>query len=309
VEKKILIALDGSTYSRKAIEYTVKMESVFKDMHYILLNIQPKLSEFLIEDARRDPKAKAALQGVIDKNKENSFNILDESKSLMTKLGVAEKNIETVSQPITMGTAKGILDYAKQSLCDAIVMGRRGLSRLAESFIGSVSNSVLEYTNVTPVWAVGGDVTSLKIMIAVDGSESALRAVDHVSFMIGENPDITITLVHVSPRLRDYCTIEFDEEGDMIDEVITQGDKRCVDSFYLHTQQRFREAGINESQIEVKQVVSTINIGKTIVEEAKKGDFGTLVIGRRGIDNSFFMGSVSRYILYNASDRAIWLVP
>ena len=99
------------------------------------------------------------------------------------------------------------------------------------------------------------------------------------------------------------------EQGDMIDEVITQGDKRCVDSFYVHAQQRFREAGINENQIEIKQVASTINIGKTIVEEAKKGDFGTLVIGRRGIDNSFFMGSVSRYILYNASDRAIWLVP
>jgi nucleotide-binding universal stress UspA family protein len=309
VEKKILIAMDGSSYSRKAIEYTVKMESLFKDMHYILLNIQPKLSEFLVEDARQDSKARAALQEVLNKNKENSLNILNESKSLMTKLGIDEKNIEIISQPMAMGMAKGILDYAKQSLCDAIVMGRRGLSRLAESFMGSVSNSVLEYTNVTPVWAVGGDITSSKIMIAVDGSESALRAVDHVSFMIGENPDISVTLVHVSPRLRDYCTIEFDEEGDMIDEVITQGDKRCVDSFYVHARQRFREAGIKENQIDIKQVVSTINIGKTIVDEAKKGDFGTLVIGRRGIDNSFFMGSVSRYILYNASDRAVWLVP
>lgn len=309
MEKKILIAMDGSGNSKKAIEYTVKMESVFKDMRYILLNMQPKLSEFLVEDARRDPKAKVALQDVINKNKENSHKILDESKSMMIKLGVDEKNIEIISHPMAMGTAKGILDYAKQSLCDAIVMGRRGLSRLAESFMGSVSNNVLEYTNVTPVWAVGSDVKSSKIMIAVDGSESALRAVDHVSFMIGENPDITITLLHVSPRLRDYCTIEFDEEGDTIDEVITQGDKQCIDSFYIHARQRFKEAGIKDGQIDIKQVVSTLNIGKTIVDEAKKGDFGTLVIGRRGVDNSFFMGSVSRYILYHATDRAVWLVP
>ena len=309
MEKKILIAMDGSNNSKRAIKYTVKMESMIKDMRYILLNMQPKISEFLVEDARRDPKAKAALQDVINKNKENSFNVLNESKAMMTKLGVDEKNIEVVSQPMAMGTAKGILDYAKQSLCDAIVMGRRGLSRLAESFMGSVSNSVLEYTNVTPVWAVGGENTSSKIMIAVDGSESALRAVDHVSYMIGDNPDTKVTLLHITPRLRDFCTIEFDEEGDMIDNVITQGDKRCVDSFYVHAQQRFQEAGMNENQIDINQVVSTLNIGKTIVEEAKKGDFGTLVIGRRGIDNSFFMGSVSRHIIYHATDRTIWLVP
>ncbi|MBN1847127.1 MAG: universal stress protein [Deltaproteobacteria bacterium] len=309
MEKKILIAMDGSANSKKAIEYTVQMESVIEDMRYILINIQPKLSEFLVEDARKDPKAKAALQDVVNKNRENSIKILDESKSMMIKLGIDEKHIELVSQPMIMGTAKGILDYAKQSLCDAIVMGRRGLSRMAESFMGSVSNSVLEHTNITPVWAIGGDVSSSKMMIAIDGSESALRAVDHASFMIGGNPDVTITLLHVSPRLRDYCTIEFDEEDGMIDEVITQGDKRCVDSFYIHAQQRFREAGIKESQVEIKQAVSTLNIGKTIVEEAKKGGFGTLVIGRRGIDNSFFMGSVSRHVLYNATDRAVWLVP
>lgn len=307
--KKILVALDGSGYSRKAIEYLVKMETVIEGMQYVLFNTQPRLSEYLVEDAKRNPKASAALQNLTKKNMESSLNLLNESKSLMTKLGVDEKNIEMVSQSIAVGTAKDILDYAKKSYCDAIVMGRRGLSRLAESFMGSVSSSVLEYAKFTPVWAIGGEAFSSKIMIAVDGSESALRAVDYVSFMIAENPDIKIILMHVSPRLRDYCTIDFDAEGDTMDEFITQGDKRCVDSFFIHARQRFREAGIKENQIDVKQAVSTINIGKTIVEAARKGDFGTLVIGRSGIDNSFFMGSVSRYVLYNASDRAVWLVP
>jgi len=30
-----------------------------------------------------------------------------------------------------------------------------------------------------------------------------------------------------------------------------------------------------------------------------KGNFHTLVVGRRGIDRSFFMGSVSRYMINN----------
>ena len=309
MEKKILIAVDGSIHSRKAIEYTVMMESLIKDIHYTLINIQPKISEFLIEDARMDSKAREGLKAVIDKNREDSMRILNEGKALMINLGIKEGNIETVTHPMVMGTAKGILDYAKQALCDAIVLGRRGMSRLAESFLGSVSNSVLEHTSVTPVWAVGGDVTSSKIMIAVDGSESALNAVDHVSFMIGENPDVEITLLHITPRLRDYCTIDFNEEGDPLREIIAQGDKQCIDTFYTHAEQRFREAGIKKSQLDVQQVKSTINIGKTLVNEAKTGNYGTLVVGRRGVNNSFFMGSVSRSVLTNASNCAIWLVP
>ncbi len=309
MEKKILIAVDGSINSRRAIEYTVKMESFIKDIHYNLINIQPKISEFLIEDARMDSKARAGLKAVIDKNQEDSMRILNEAKDLIIKLGVEETKIETVTQPVVMGVAKGILDYAKQALCDAIVLGRAGISRLAESFMGSVSNSVLEHTSTTPVWAVGGEVKSSKIMIAVDGSESALNAVDHVSFMLGENPEVQITLLHITPRLRDYCTIDFEDDGVPMSEIIAQGDKRCIDTFYTHAEERFKEAGIKRSQLEINQVKSTLNIGKTIVNEAKTGDFGTLVVGRRGVNNSFFMGSVSRYILTNASDFAVWLVP
>ena len=146
-------------------------------------------------------------------------------------------------------------------------------------------------------------------MIAVDGSESSLRAVDHASFFLGKNPDIRINLLHIAPRLRDYCSIDFDEEGDPLREVIAQGNQKCIDTFYSQAEQRFKEAGLKENQIEINQVKSTINIGKTIVNETEKGNYGTVIVGRRGANNSFFMGSVSRYVLTNASNCAVWLVP
>lgn len=309
MEKRILIAVDDSIHSRRAVEYAIKMGSIIKDLHYTLLNIQPKISEFLIEDAKKDPKARSALKEINEKNQENSTNMLNDLKSVMIKSGIDENLVDTVTQPVIKGTAKGILDYGKQSLCDAIVVGKRGISRLTEAFTGSITNNVLEYTDRIPVWAVGGEIKTTKIMVAIDGSESALKAVDHVAFMIGGNADVKVTLLHVTPKLRDYCTIEFDEEGDMIEDVITQGDKKCVDSFYIHAKQKFTEAGLSDSQINIKEVESTLKIGKTIVEEAKKGEFGTLVVGRRGVNNSFFMGSASRNVLTNAADCAVWLVP
>ena len=309
MKKKILVAVDGSIYSRKAIDYVVKMESLIKDLNYTLLNIHPKLSEFLVEDSRIDGKARSALKEITARNHENSIRILNDAKSIMIKLGVNENQIETVSRPVVKGTAKAIIDYGRRGLYDAIVMGRRGISRLAEVFMGSVTNSVLEHTSINPVWTVGGDVKSLKIMIAVDGSESSLRAVDHVIFMLGENPDIRITLLHVMPKLRDYCEIIFEEKEDMLEEVIKQSDKHCIDDFYAHAQKKIKEAGLKKSQIDIKQVVSIMNTGKSIVNEVKKGNFGTVVIGRRGADDSFFLGSISRFVLANISNRAVWLVP
>ena len=155
MEKKILIAVDESFYSRQAIEYVARMGKILKNFNYVLLNVQPKISEFLLEDARTDGKTRNALKDVKEKNRESSNRILNDSKDIMLRLETEENRIETVSQQQFMGTTKTILNYAKQTICDAIVLGKRGMSSLAESFVGSITNSLLEHTNVTPVWGSG----------------------------------------------------------------------------------------------------------------------------------------------------------
>jgi nucleotide-binding universal stress UspA family protein len=309
VEKKILIAVNGSIDSRKAIEYCVDMCSIVKGMHYVLINIQPKLSEFLIQESQMDSKAKEVIKGIETKNHIHSMKILDESMSIMLKLGIKEKLIEKISLPSCNGTAKTILDYAKLTLCDAIVVGDRGKSKLVEAFSGSITSNIIEHTDTIPVWAVGGNVKAQKIMMAVDGSESSLVAVDHAAFMLSGNNLTDLTLLHVTPTLRDYCTIDFKKDSDMMEDVIAQSDKMCIDNFYTRAQKILADAGMKKSQIHILEVESKISIGKTIVQNAKKHGCGTLVLGRRGANDSFFMGSVSSYVIANARDCAVWLVP
>ena len=309
MEKKILIAVDDSTNSRKAIEYAVTMQSVIRESRYILFNVQPTISDYLLHDAHLNKRSRKALNDLMKENRQVSERLLDNFKDLMAGRGIKYEHIETVTYPRVMGTAKDIMSFARQNLCNAILLGRRGVSKLEEVFMGSVSNTIIEHTKTMPVWAVGGDITSTKLMLAIDGSESALRAVDHVSFMVTQNPDITVTLLHVAPKLRDYCTIEFNEEGEIVEELISSGYIQCGDCFYLHAKQRFKEAGIKESQIEIKEIPSVVNIAKTILNEAENGGYGTIVLGRSGISDSFFLGSVSRYCFNNASNCAVWIVP
>jgi nucleotide-binding universal stress UspA family protein len=308
MEKRILLVVDESIHSTNAITYAVRISSVVKNLSYTLFHVQPTLSQYLLDEAESDLKAKAALKAVIRKNSEFAKALLDKHKSRMVRMGISEKRIETLTQQKTMGTCKDILDYAQHGLYDAILVGRRGLSRFQQTFMGSTTAKLVEHSVMVPVWVVDGDVKSTRVMLAVDGSEASFRAVDHLSFMLEGNEEIKITLLHVTPTIRDYCEIDFSEKKSDVGGIIARGARRCVDSFFPHALEKFREAGLREDQVKIDLVKRTMDIGKAIVNKAKKEDYGTVVVGRRGTGKAFFMGSVSKYVLDKTSGRALWVV-
>jgi nucleotide-binding universal stress UspA family protein len=308
MEKKILVAADDSIYSRHAVEYAVKMSSVVKDLTYTLFHVQPPVSQYLLDEAKTSFKARGEVQNVIRKNAEESRAILEKCKAKMVGMGVDDRHIDVVTEPRMLGVAKDVLEYAELGLYDAIVVGRRGLSHVQKTLMGSIAADLVEQSMAAPVWVTDGSVMSTKIMLAIDGSESSLRAVDHLSFMVSQNPEVKVTLFHVIPRLGHYNAIDFDDKAADMNGLQAEAD-RDIEHFYGCAQEKFREAGIQESQIEIKVRRCTVNVSKAIVDEANKGHYGTLVVGRRGAGKAFFMGSVSRHVLDRVSNQALWLVP
>jgi nucleotide-binding universal stress UspA family protein len=308
MEKKILLAVDDTIYTKYAMQYAVRISSDVTDLTYTLLYVQPTVSQFLLEEADRDPTAKAKLKKVIQRNHENAHKILDKLKSQMVRMGIAEAKIDTHTQLKVLGLAKDIMDRAQQGLFDAIVVGRRGLSKVQQALMGSVTSNLIEHASFIPIWVVDGEVKSSKIMLAADGSESSLRAVDHLSFMVGENPKVKITLYHVRPTLGEFCVIDFGEKELHPEERSPQGARGCIDHFYSRACKILKDAGVHEKSIDIKITKPVVQVGRAIVKEAVNGDYGTVVIGRRGANKSFFMGSVSRYVIDNTVNRALWIV-
>jgi hypothetical protein len=114
----------------------------------------------------------------------------------------------------------------------------------------------------------------------------------------------------VTPRLKDVCPVDFDDtEAETFEDIIRQGDKACIDRFFSHALKMLKEVGVGESQIEVETVEGVFRVGKVILEAYRKGKFGALVIGRRGMGKKFFTGSVSRQIINQFSNGALWVVP
>jgi nucleotide-binding universal stress UspA family protein len=310
MEKKILIAVDDSVHSNYAIQYASRLAEHVKNVRFTIFHVQPMISQYLLDEAQKDSKSRAELEKVIAKNSEVGRDLLDNLKKKMVRKGIAEEFIKPVTHTRMRGLARDILDYSQSGQFDALLMGRRGLSGIRGAIMGSVSSNILEHSKSMPVWLIDGEVDFSKILFAVDGSENSLKAVDHLAAIMGNTPDIKILFFHVQPKISDFCPIDFEAaDSDRLEEIIMKGDKRCIDQFFAHALKRLKAAGFEDNQIEVKTSKALLNPGKAIIEEAKQGSFGTILIGRRGINKAFFTGSVSHYVISQMSNRAIWIVP
>lgn len=308
MEKKILMAVDDSIHTTQSLRYATKMLSGSKDVTFTLFYGQPMISQYLLDEARTHPKANESLKKVIKKNTAEAQMLLEKQKKRMVTMGVPKERIELVTQSRMIGRSKDILEYARKGIYDAIVVGRRGLSRIQKTFMGSTSAELLENAEVTPVWMVDGKVASQRILVAVDGSESSYRALEHVGSLLSENPEINVSLFHVSPDAKDIDAISLAKDDPDIQDIVTKGSKRLMGKFFTEAAQKLKDAGIAADRVEIITTKRKAKEGKMILAEAKKGNYGTVVVGRRGADQSHFFGSVSRYVTERITDSALWLV-
>ncbi len=144
--------------------------------------------------------------------------------------------------------------------------------------------NLLEHARDIPAWVVDGDVASSMILLAGDGSESSIRAVDHLSLVVGHNPDVRITLFHVGPASISMGSYAVDG---FLEEFLVGKNRQNIKAFHDRVHRMFKEAGISEDRIEIKEVERSGNAGKVILEEAKIGDYGMVVMDRRGDNRAF----------------------
>ncbi len=311
MEKQVLIPVDGSRTSVQAVRYAARAAAFIKDLHCMLFHVQAPVSMYLKEEAARDMHVRAQMNKALKKNEAAAMKILTQLKSEMTDAGFPEDQIRVLTRPRELGLAQDVIEYAQKNMMDAIVVGRRGVSGIQKFFDTSVSDAILERSQVIPVWMVNKDVrqdSPEKILVAIDGSEDALRAVDHLGFMVSDNDEIHVTLIHVTNTARNYCEIDLEADPELV-RIIEKKDRACVDRFYPKAMEKLLDLGLSKDQIDIHTLEGSRRIGQDVVAYAEENRFNTLVIGRRGINKSFFMGSVSRLIIGQVSDCAVWIVP
>lgn len=310
MQKKIAVAVDASLHSSHAVQYVGRIAKAVPELHVVLLHIHPTISGYVLDEARNSVRAQNELAKIIQKNQDAAAALLERYRERLLQDGMPGERIELKNHPRQIGVADDLLAWCQVADYDALVVGRRGLSYLQELVIGSVTENLVNYSSLTPIWIVDGKIEAEKILLAVDGSPRALRALDHLAFMLSGSESSRIQMLHVQPSLQDYCEIDtLPESLAEAESVMLDSDQRCLDDFHAQALSVFQRNGFSKDRIDLEILTNKRFAGKAILEAARQGDFGTIVIGKRGTSKTRFFGSVSRHIIYNAHNLAVWVVP
>ena len=147
MEKKILVALDESANALRAVQFVSR--SFTPDHQVVLFHVvmdtpavcninSPELTPLFVQH-------QISFCSIEEKKKELVDKAMAESKSILMKAGFPQKNITLKMEKLKRGVARDIIAEAKTGYL-AVVMGRRGLSGVAEFFMGSVSQKVVHGT-------------------------------------------------------------------------------------------------------------------------------------------------------------------
>ena len=133
---KILLAVDGSEYTKKMLAYLTTHEGLLNgDNSFTIFTVQPALP----------PRARAAVgKEVVDKYyAEEAEKVLGPVSKFLTRHGVEAKSQWKVGH-----AGETIAKAAESGKFDLLVMGSHGHSALGNLVLGSVATQVLAHCSV-----------------------------------------------------------------------------------------------------------------------------------------------------------------
>ncbi len=303
--KKILVLIDGSDRSKLTIGYITDVET-FKRNKIVLYHVYSEIPE-CYWDMDNDPTRPNALKGFEAWKKEKLEAIeafMQEAKSRLVEAGFSEKDIKIKIHKREKGIARDILDEAAGGY-DAVILRRRGMGTIKSITLGSVSSKLLSKFPDVPILLAGRRPHNNKVLIAVDGSPSSAQAVNFIGKYFGQY-DYSAELFHaircggaLNPVSPDYMPAE-------VMTLIQEEVMRKIEEL----KKKLIKAGFDEEKVSGKVLNGVESRAEEIVREAESGEFGTIVIGRKGISRvqDFFMGRVSYKVIHSGRDFTVWVV-
>jgi len=309
MEKKLLIGVDASVYSSNTLHYLEQLFAHLDDIRLHLLTViscNPSqapsawlddlelLSRLSPEEQRHYAAAKKFLHASIERLRRN---------------GIGTDQVTTEIKISTTNPAAEVLNIARKGMFDALVLGRRGVSKIEELIMGSVSSTLFEKCHDVPVWIIDGQVDSRKFLVPVDGSHFTLQAVDHLCFMLRDNPYAEVTLFHSAAMFAQKQDLGMGYCNRFLSQEWCQEHTHDPDLYFLAPRQMLINSGFPPERIHRLETKKGMYPSRQIVRQALVDDFGTIVMGRRDkeIVKGVF-GSVTEKVVAMSVNTAVWIV-
>ena len=154
-----------------------------------------------------------------------------------------------------------------------------------------------------------------KLLIALDKSEGAWRAVEYVATTFAQTPGIEITLLHILTGLPPA----FWDDGHILNDQEKESRQRLVAGWQAEQEKQWQGLVIKAKDFLKAAGLTNVHshflpahfeVSEDIVREAVALDAKTIVMGRRGLGaaTSLLMGSITNKVVRNSQDGALIIV-
>lgn len=203
-----------------------------------------------------------------------------------------EHKIEIKSIHSRGNTAREIVQEGHKGMYDAVILGRQTSTMLEEFFDYSVGSRVIWEEVDFPLWFCKSphEMPKKDILLCVDEDAPSQRIADHVGFMLHDNPNHDITMLHVH---------DSKEKGTATSE----------DVFAL-CREHLTTNGVPEERIK-ELVIDSDNVAKAILKHAASKHYAVVAAGRGVHDQTaaekLFPKSLSVKLLQGLEGSALWI--
>ncbi len=306
---RILLAVDGSSQAMDAVRYAGAFFSATRT-ELVLYHVQAESPEAFL-DLMRDPEYRSDGLPVGDWHllvHRNISEFLDEAERILVEAGVPRDRVCRTIRERQSGVARDLLNESREGY-DAVILGRIGLSNMKDVTMGSVAQKLASLIHPVPIAVVSGKPEPRKVLVAFDGSAGAMRAVERVgSLMFHE--DREVTLCHVVRSLG----IHWDHQGSVFlpehEQLWLDASREEIEPAFDDAEKKLIVAGFHPGHVYMELLENATSRAAGIRDAAETGDFGTVVLGRRGLSavEEFPMGRVPMKMLQAGAGMAVWIV-
>src|SRR4030042_2908925 len=148
MSQKILIAMDESEYSMKAVRYVADTVNP-KAVEITLFSVLPEVPGIGLE---KEPSLiplfaskMLELKGLTEEKRKIMESVTDSARKILEEAGIPGDKISINIQVKKVGIARDIMFEAQEGKYNTIVVGRRGVSAIKEFMFGSISNKVVSF--------------------------------------------------------------------------------------------------------------------------------------------------------------------
>lgn len=188
---------------------------------------------------------------------------INKAKEFLSQNKMSIEHIITKTVAERYGKVKDVLAESSRGLYDTIILGRRASYSMQWMFERSADETVQAMIKdsrcTSPLWICPDPEPGRKnVLLCLDGSENAYRAVDHVGFILSDQDQHTITMFHVE-----------------------SGTGRESEEIFQRAAAILNEYNIGAERI-LRNSTWGVSVPRTILAEIDKGSYAVVALGMFG---------------------------